>query len=180
MSRVLSLLYEDILSFHWKAMKHFKQRSKYLLKVSSLSYSHVPIVWKQLFHAVWRSFDAEFREILRNLREHRALIESQASIIQYTEIMRTQEIARNNFENQMKEESRRRRDVVLQWLSPAKYEIDQETYTRARHPGTCQWIFKNNRFQSWFDPIFSSNQLLWLTGIPGAGEAVLQCSPVLC
>jgi hypothetical protein len=28
MSRVLSLMYEDILEFHWKAMQHFKQRSK--------------------------------------------------------------------------------------------------------------------------------------------------------
>lgn len=26
-SQVLRLLYEDILNFHWKAMKYFKQRS---------------------------------------------------------------------------------------------------------------------------------------------------------
>lgn len=29
MTRVLSLFYEDILKFHWKAMKYFKQRSKF-------------------------------------------------------------------------------------------------------------------------------------------------------
>jgi hypothetical protein len=29
MSRVLGLLYEDILEFHWKAMRYFKQKSKF-------------------------------------------------------------------------------------------------------------------------------------------------------
>jgi hypothetical protein len=28
MTRVLTLMYEDILRFHWKAMGYFKQRSK--------------------------------------------------------------------------------------------------------------------------------------------------------
>lgn len=128
-------------------------------------------MWKQLFHAVWKSFDADFRDILRNMREHRSLIESQASITQYVEVMRTQELATAALENQREEEIRRRRDAVHQWLSPAKYDADQETNTkvRQRYPSTGQWLLKVNRFHSWFDPDFCSNQLLWLTGIPGAG-----------
>jgi tetratricopeptide (TPR) repeat protein len=154
MGRVLSLLYEDILRFHWKAMKYFKSR-----------------MWKQLFHAVWKSFNTDFSDILRNLREHRSLIESQANIIQFSETIRIQEVAKETLKLQQKEELFRQRDVVHQWLSPAKYEADQEQYSKVRrsYPGTGRWLLRANRFNSWFDRDLCSNQLLWLTGIPGAG-----------
>lgn len=38
MSRALTLIYEDILNFHWKAMKYFKQRSR-LITISSLHFA---------------------------------------------------------------------------------------------------------------------------------------------
>ncbi|KAF1956409.1 hypothetical protein CC80DRAFT_446319 [Byssothecium circinans] len=158
MGRVLSLLYEDILRFHWKAMRYFKSP-----------------MWKQLFHAVWRNFSTEFDGILLNMREHRLLIETQANIVQFSEIIRSQETANRTLESQQQTELRRQRDRVNQWLSAAKYEADQEQYSMARHayPGTGQWLLKTNRFHSWFDPDFCSNELLWLTGIPGAGKTIL-------
>jgi hypothetical protein len=87
-------------------------------------------VWKQLFHALWKSFNADFAEILRNLREHRSLVESQVNITQFAEIMRTQNIARVALEKQKEEELLRRREVVYQWLSAANFQTDQETYTK--------------------------------------------------
>lgn len=156
MEKVLSLMFKDILDFHWKAMRYFKQR-----------------MWKQLFGAVWKNFDTEFKEILRNLREHRSLIESQASVAQLYEIIRNQELAEMTLKIQKEEENRRRREVCMQWLSAASYDVDQETHTkvRSRFPGTGGWLLKNPRFDSWYNRDMSSNQLLWLTGIPGAGTS---------
>ncbi|CAI6242163.1 unnamed protein product [Periconia digitata] len=158
MEKVLSLMYKDILDFHWKAMRYFKRR-----------------MWKQLFSAVWKNFETEFAEILRNLREHRSLIESQASIAQLHEIIRTQEMAQTTLKMQKEEENRRRREFCIQWLASAPYDVDQDAHAKVRHtyPGTGQWLLANKRFMSWFDRDMSSNQLLWMTGIPGAGKTIL-------
>jgi hypothetical protein len=91
------------------------------------------VVWRQLFHALWKSFNTDFGDILRNLREHRSLIESQVNITQFAEIMRTQELAKVTLEKQKEEEVLRRRAAVYQWLSAANYETDQETYSKIWH-----------------------------------------------
>jgi hypothetical protein len=48
-------------------------------------------VWKQLFHALRKSFNTEFSATLRNMREYQKLIESQANIAQLEELVRIRE-----------------------------------------------------------------------------------------
>jgi hypothetical protein len=129
-------------------------------------------VWKQLFHALWKTFEFEFGAILRNMREHMTLIQSQATITQFTEVLRTQEIAKITLESQKEAEVHRRREVVRQWLSAANCEADQETFfnIHQKYPGTGHWLFLNDKFNSWFDPMYCLAHLLWLNGIPGAGQ----------
>jgi hypothetical protein len=163
-------------------------------------------VWKQLFHAVWRTFNADFKRILGNLQEHRQLIESQVGIEDYTAIIATQKLTKNMLEKQKDEETMRRREDVRQWLAAAAYEVDHALFSKARrdHPSTGvstrtnedvklaatvahtisflgKWLLKMDTFQTWFTPEFCSNHLLWLTGIPGAGRfaTTLQVFPDL-
>jgi hypothetical protein len=129
-------------------------------------------VWQQLFNALWKSFDAEFAVILRNLREHMALIESQATVAQFAEILATRGLVELGFERQAEEETCRRRVIVHHWLAAANCGADQETYVKIRQGYTAsgQWLLQKNRFRSWFDPNFCSAHLLWMSGIPGAGN----------
>jgi hypothetical protein len=131
-------------------------------------------VWQQLFQALWKTFEFEFDAILRNMREHMMLIQSQATITQFTEVLKTQEVALHVLETQKENEIHRRRDVVRNWLAAANCEADQETYAsiRRKHPGTGHWLLRNDRFSSWFDPMYCVTHLLWLNGIPGAGACL--------
>lgn len=106
------------------------------------------------------------------MREHMTLIQSQATITQFTEVLRIQEAAKLAMDSQNKAEVQRRREVVRQWLSAANCEADQETFAGIRNefPRSGQWLLKTNRFVSWFDPLYCQTHLLWLNGIPGAGE----------
>ncbi|EMD96161.1 hypothetical protein COCC4DRAFT_55683 [Bipolaris maydis ATCC 48331] len=158
MTRVLRLMYEDILKFHFKAMKYFQKR-----------------MWQQLFQALWKSFDTEFAAILRDLREHMALIESQATVAQFSEILATRTLIELQFDRDRENEVRKRRMVVHQWLAAANCGADQEAYAKVRqeHAGTGKWLLQENRFCSWFDPILCSTHMLWMNGIPGAGKTVL-------
>ncbi|EUC34823.1 hypothetical protein COCCADRAFT_92467 [Bipolaris zeicola 26-R-13] len=158
MTRVLRLMYEDILKFHFKAMKYFQKR-----------------MWQQLFQALWKSFDTEFAAILRDLREHMALIESQATVAQFSEILATRTLIELQFDRDRENEVRKRRMVVHQWLAAANCGADQEAYAKVRqeHAGTGKWLLQENRFCSWFDPILCSTHMLWMNGIPGAGKTIL-------
>ncbi|KAF2661287.1 hypothetical protein K491DRAFT_748233 [Lophiostoma macrostomum CBS 122681] len=148
MSRILIMIYEDLLDFHRKAMAFFKQR-----------------MWRKLFRALWRTFSTEFSAILRNLRCHRDLIDSQVNVSQYSELNKTRELVDKTVEV-ARIESSQRRATVRQWLSAANSQVDQDTYSNVRkeYPGTCEWLMKLDRFQAWFDPDFCSTPLLWLSG----------------
>jgi hypothetical protein len=133
-------------------------------------------VWQQLFQALWKSFDTEFAAILRDLREHMALIESQATVAQFSEILATRTLVELKFDREREDEVRKRRMVVHQWLAAANCSADQETYAKVRQENgkTGQWLLRENRFCSWFDPILCSTHLLWMNGIPGAGQLALK------
>lgn len=100
------------------------------------------------------------------------MIQHQATIAQFTEITGAQQLLKLNMETQKEQESLRRREFVHQWLLAANCEADQETYTKVRksNPATNDWLFAMDRFNSWYDPMYCSTHLLWLNGIPGAGE----------
>lgn len=106
------------------------------------------------------------------MREHMILIQSQATITQFTELLRLQETAKLAMETQQAAEAHRRRDVVRQWLCAANCEADQETFggIRRKYPGTGQWIFQSDRFNNWYNSTYCLTHLLWLNGIPGAGQ----------
>jgi hypothetical protein len=106
------------------------------------------------------------------MQQHRHLIESQATIAQFEEIQKLRKLADIEFQNAKDADLDRRRSKVLQWLSPASSEFIQYDCERARaeSPTTGQWLFQDERFRKWFDPDFCSNPLLWLSGIPGAGN----------
>jgi hypothetical protein len=128
-------------------------------------------VWQQLFQALWKTFEFEFGAILRNMREHMTLIQHQVTITQFTEILSAQQLLKLNLEAQKASETQRRQEFVLQWLSAANCEADQETYSmiRRKYPGSGEWLFKIDRFNSWFSPMYCSTHLMWISGIPGAG-----------
>jgi cell division FtsZ-interacting protein ZapD len=120
---------------------------------------------------LWKSFSAEFTAILRNLRAHKELIESQAGLIHFRELIHNQELAKATLERIKVEEIQRQKEIVFQWLSAANCEVDQETYAKVReeYPQSGKWLMSHDRFESWFHPDFCSTPLLWMSGIPGAG-----------
>ncbi|KAH0563509.1 hypothetical protein GP486_001930 [Trichoglossum hirsutum] len=117
------------------------------------------------------------------MRQHKHLIESQASIVEFEEIQKLRKLADVEFQNAKDADLDRRRSKIFQWLSPASSETIQEgcEKIRSEYPGTGQWLLRDDRFQRWFDPRFCTNPLLWLSGIPGAGNFVRlhKCKTVL-
>jgi hypothetical protein len=173
MSRMLTLMYEDILEFHRKALRIFKQRSAYLPAAQSCVglCSSVDSVWKQLFTALWRNFNPEFAVLMGNLHRHRTFIESQSKVDQLEEFIRLRQLAEAKLQRNTELETRRQYDAVYQWLTAADSDSDQESFSQIRreYSGTGQWLLDSDQFQSWFEPNCCTSPLLWLSGMPGAG-----------
>jgi hypothetical protein len=106
------------------------------------------------------------------MRQHKHLVESQASIVEFEAIQKLRKLAEVEFQGIRDADLDRRHSKVLQWLSPASSNVIQEGCEKARldYQGTGHWLLKDDRFKKWFDPDFCSNPLLWLTGIPGSGN----------
>lgn len=62
------------------------------------------------------------------------------------------------------------RGRILAWLSPLDFRAKYHDVLSRRHPGTSQWILDSPEFMSWRN---RKSEVLWCTGIPGAGKTVL-------
>ncbi|PVF92909.1 hypothetical protein CPB86DRAFT_877537 [Serendipita vermifera] len=65
-------------------------------------------------------------------------------------------------------------DKALNWLSAASPTPTYDFNRYRRLEGTCEWIFKTQKYQSWIDG--TGRRDLWVVGIPGAGKSVLATS----
>lgn len=159
MIKVLSLMYEDILKFHRIAIQYFQQR-----------------LWKQLWHATWKTQQSRFSSIISGMARHRALIESQAGLSEIADSQESRRLVDDRHNAEVQYESLRRSRTVFNWLRAPDVDGNQYNLTqmRANNPGTGRWLLDNQAFKDWFDPNYPKiPPLLWLNGIPGAGKTVL-------
>jgi hypothetical protein len=114
----------------------------------------------------------KIQALTNKMRQHKHLVESQASIVEFEAIQKLRKLAEVEFQSIRDADLDYRHSKVLQWLSHASSNVIQESCEKARldYQGTGHWLLKDDRFKKWFDPGFCSNPLLWLTGIPGSGN----------
>lgn len=130
------------------------------------------IVWKQLWHATWKTQQSRFSNIISGMARHRALIESQAGLVQIADSQESRRLVDDRHNAEVQHESLRRSRTVFNWLRAPDVDGNQYnlTKTRADNPGTGRWLLDNQAFKDWFDPNYPKiPPLLWLNGIPGAG-----------
>ncbi|KAF2642210.1 hypothetical protein P280DRAFT_449775 [Massarina eburnea CBS 473.64] len=156
MQITLAHIYEDILEFHKEALRYFRKPT-----------------WKQIFHATWRSFSKTVTHLAEDLRRHKSLIESQASLVQFEEIQNMRNQSQTHFEEYRLNELNRKRLSIQQWLCPLDVQSRHEDASESRYGNSGDWLLKDPRFVKWFDFDYCAEPLLWLSGIPGAGKTVL-------
>lgn len=106
------------------------------------------------------------------MTRHKRLIESRASLMQFEEVQHIRKREEREFEKMNQSEHLRRRREVMQWLSPFMPEGLQDSYRaiRSGYPESGRWVLDNSKMQDWLCPRYCSNPLLWLNGLPGAGQ----------
>lgn len=58
-------------------------------------------------------------------------------------------------------------------ISPKSYDGDLYRFSEAVCNGTGKWLFRDLSFQNWLAGKEKAKPILWLRGIPGAGEPIV-------
>ena len=101
-----------------------------------------------------------------------SLAELQKSMASLEEtVQNIERIALESREQECRESTERKKQQVLQWLSPLDFRSKQLDILSRRTPSTGEWLLEEDKFKSWVDG--SGSSLLFCSGIPGAGKTVL-------
>jgi len=152
---VLGMIYEDILEFHRRAYKFFRKRS-----------------WHIFFESLWKSFAFRFQGILKRLTHHQELLMKHVITIDVVEARQWRIKAEEEVVRQEKQSQDFHLHDCISWLKVADEQREDELNRQCekRQEGTCEWVFRNLLFQRWKDD-GHTDPILWVKGIPGAGEA---------
>lgn len=175
MQRALEQIYFDILEFHRRALKFFKQRGSLeepCWMAKSLTFIQA---WRQLFRASWKDFKTRFQGILENLRRHRDLLENQASLAHFEASQAARMAAESSTRAFEEALVKQQLTSVRDWLYSANIFNDQDRYSEIRSHLVSygQWLLKRRQMSTWMDPASSAIPLFWLHGIPGAGTSIV-------
>ncbi len=129
------------------------------------------LAWRQLFRASWNDFHCRFESILENLRCHKDLVASQATLTHFQASQQARAAAESNIKAMEESIIKQQLISVRDWLCSAKVLNDQVHYAgiRSRDPNYGRWLLGHRAMAAWLDPTSSSITSLWLHGIPGAG-----------
>ncbi|KAL1647099.1 hypothetical protein SLS58_002870 [Diplodia intermedia] len=111
---VLEFVYTDVLDFHSSAIKYFKSP-----------------VWKQLFHATWKTFRSKFEPTLNNLRRHKSLLETESNLLFLQQYQVDRQNTQVQFENIELQAEHNRKIAINNWLSPAENECRRSSHGQA-------------------------------------------------
>lgn len=101
------------------------------------------------------------------------LIERQASLVEIETNQAARKAQDDHFFQTEEKDRKQQLLSILDKVSPAHVEVDQENaaanWVKGRSFGL--WLLENVKVKAWLDSTDNAANLLWMKGIPGAGES---------
>ena len=135
-------------------------------------YTNKQSAWTIAFKTAFRSFSDLYGDVVKNLQRSKDLLIQTASIWHFQEAQDARVRTSQEFEAQKCSHDRQRRFFVIDWLSHVSCQEQHEElrHKRRLYPESTHWIFSTAQFIKWSSGSESSNPVLWIFGIPGAGR----------
>jgi hypothetical protein len=143
---------------------------------------------------MWKSYDTEFQGTLQSLRRHKDLVERRASVTQYQRYKEDMDMLKVKLAEQVEAEKLKKLVVIREWLAVGQQPIDEHyeyMKIRQKYSATTRWILERDAVKNWTQDINPASPcmcifailshttsltwslVLWIHGIPGAGEQIL-------
>lgn len=127
--------------------------------------------WHVLFDSLWKDFGVRFLGILEKLERHRDIVDKEASAIAIIEAKKWRVQQQDNIDRLESERRDRQLQDCISWLAidDRSQEDALDKLTQRRQAGTCEWVLNSSNLRTWIENQ-NEEPVLWLKGIPGAGE----------
>lgn len=165
MRTVLLESYKNILVFWQKAARTFTRNGV-----------------KTFLKGVVKPFESEWKTLKTRLELDVRQVSTVAQALEGIAAKRREEEAKYREEAQDKHLQQTREQQIRLWLSGSDdiaqidVRMDLEPIRKARHIGTCEWVFGDSEYRQWLTSTENAN--LWLYASPGTGKSVL-CSAII-
>ena len=165
MRAILVESYKNILIFWQKAAKLFTRNGV-----------------KTFFKGIVKPFDSEWSTLKSRLELDVKRVSFLAQALEGSAAKQREVEAKQREQLNDKIISQARREPMRLWLSgfddTAQIDVrmDLERLQKARHIGTCEWIFNDPEYRKWLTS--PENDNLWIHANPGTGKSVL-CSTII-
>ena len=125
--------------------------------------------WRVFFECLWPRYEGIFDTINKNIEKHKGIIDREVKI----EMIKESRMARDEALKRYQEErDSNELDRLERYIPPYDYTTLLEKVQRGHCAETGNWILSDPLFRSWRNA--GSNEarqrLLWLSGVPGAGN----------
>ena len=178
MANYLGLFYAEIIEFHYQAMRFFRQTSivLWVYRLLTAFADGSGAGWKVLFECLWPKYEDIFAIINKNIEKHKGLIDREIKI----QIIKESRMARDEaLERHLEGRNSEGLDRLERNIPSHDYKPLLKNVERRHCAETGKWVFSDPVFRSWLNA--GSNEakqrLLWLTGVPGAGNpsVIIDC-----
>ncbi|GKZ31234.1 hypothetical protein AbraIFM66950_011525 [Aspergillus brasiliensis] len=157
----MALFYGDLLEFYRVNLDFFRKRR-----------------WKQMFEAIWPSYQKKLDVVVSNIELHATLIRNEVTLLDVSEAQQARVKSLEQFSEMQRSHSRQRFTGLKGQVAPFLFD-DRLDWIRNRSVAGCaKWLFRDAAFSEWFDVSTQAPQYLWLQGMPGAGKTYLCAAAV--
>lgn len=168
---VLVLFFKDILDFYLIALKFFSLSrgfSTNFLILDKILMSRLG--WKYFFESLWPRHRDKINVVMNHIERHTLLMRNEVRLehIQAEHTARLR--ALEHFERTERSHRQQEYHTIETGISPTKYDTKLDWLHGRVCEGTGRWLMNDPIFVKWLDPQDTSSKVLWLQGIPGAGE----------
>ncbi|RAH64741.1 NACHT domain protein [Aspergillus aculeatinus CBS 121060] len=155
----LALFYGDLLDFYRVNLDFFRKRR-----------------WKQVFEAIWPSYQKKLDSVVGNIELHASLLRDEVTLVDVTEAQKARLKSLEQLAAIQTLQDRHRYTDLKGRIAPASFDERLDWIQNRSVPGCAKWLFQDSSFKQWADDTTPpTNPWLWLQGMPGAGKSYL-CS----
>ena len=121
-----------------------------------------------------------FGDVVEKLCRSKELLIQTASVSEFQDAQNARLLITKEFEAQRERDEKERRLSVVEWLSHVTCHSQHEELQERRRvfPSTTRWIYDTISTREWFRNDDESGLILYVYGIPGAGEPLLNGSEI--
>lgn len=173
---ILVLLFRDLLEFYGVTLKPFSLPGKKRILNSRMKINrHFPMLtlsigWMSTFERLWPKVGALISEISSHISRLGLLMRTEISVENIHQEYEFRKTALQSFRSQARDIRRQEFSRIKTSRKPREYDETLYELRGVRSSGSGNWLFSSQDYKNWFDRSQSGSQILWLKGIPGAGE----------